>query len=257
MRSPASAISHRKRQSGSELKRRAHNLRFFAKIFGAQLRKSDFTGPYAKDDDEGAFRDDFDISDLSDDQIDALREALGDDDDDDDKATRQKHEVEQIADLLVMANPNLTKPAALHHLLNHRNGQALLARTRKALAKRKEQRMQSYNKPADVVRVMKGIADSGSTTITEAEATAAITPYGKSVFPDLTPDAAFAKVFEASDATGLAFRKAIAVTKGLALILPVITTDDSVNDPENALEALQALKQVHRRKRYGVPASPR
>jgi hypothetical protein len=59
--------------------------------------------------------------------------------------------------------------------------------------------MKSYNKPEDVVRVCKGIADQGSTSLSEAELTGVITAYGKSIYPDMRPDAAFAKVFAADN----------------------------------------------------------
>jgi hypothetical protein len=148
-----------------------------------------------------------DISDLSDEQLDRLKDILDDEVTYDDSGNRIR---------------------------------------RSDLDKRKEQQMKSYNKPEDVVRVCKGIADQGSTSLSEAELTGVITAYGKSIYPDMRPDAAFAKVYTADNEIGIAFRKAVQIAKGLAVIYPIVTTDDSVNDPANALEALEQLVEQQR-----------
>ena len=108
------------------------------------------------------------------------------------------------------------------------------------------------NWPDSIVRLAKGIVYDGRTSISEADLTVAITAYAKHVYPDMTPDAAFAKAFAANDDTGTAFRKAVSVAKGSAIILPVVATDDSVNDPQNALDTLQALAAEQAR-RTGQP----
>lgn len=41
--------------------------------------------------------------------------------------------------------------------------------------------------------------------------------------------------------TNEVIRRAHAIVKGLAIIYPIVTTDDSVNDPENALAARRGL----------------
>jgi hypothetical protein len=105
----------------------------------------------------------------------------------------------------------------------------------------------------DIPLVVKKIADNGRTVITEAETTALIGAYAKHVYPNDRPATAFAKVFEAKDAFGVACRKAVAIAKGLALILPLqiggqAAIDAADDDPADALEQLQALaEEQHRR----------
>ncbi len=117
---------------------------------------------------------------------------------------------------------------------------------------RKEMKpMEAYSKITDVPRVCKGIADAGSTSISEAEMTGLITAYAKHVYPDMPSDKAFAKVFTADNEIGLAFRKATQIAKGLALVMPVYVGGDAalaVDDPADALAQLQALaEEQHRR----------
>jgi hypothetical protein len=126
-------------------------------------------------------------------------------------------------------------------------GAALVHRLRKAINKRKETKpMQTtFNKVADIPRVCKGIADTGSTSLSEAELTAAITVYAKHIHPNEKPDAAFAKVYAAQDEIGLAFRRATQIAKGMMQmpIMPVYVGGNAVDvgGPEDALAQLEAL----------------
>ena len=116
--------------------------------------------------------------------------------------------------------------------------------------KRKDKPMQVY-KATDVPQVCKGIADQGSTSISESEVTALITAYAKHAYPDARPDVAFAKVFTANDDVGIAFRRAVQIAKGLALVMPVYVGGDAalaVDDPEDALAQLEELAEEQRRR---------
>ena len=201
------------------------------------------------DDDEGAFRDDFDVTDLTDDQIAALEDRLGSDDDDDAKVRRRKHEVEDIADLLVMANPNLTKQRALHHLLHNKNGAALVARMRKALTnKRKDTKpvdkmsaLETFVKSRDgnMLSICKHIVDGGEAQMSEASFTKLATDAAQLVYPNDRPDVAFSKYFQADQVV----REAHHVVKQLAIIMPAYVGDAAVDvdNPEDALAQLEAL----------------
>jgi hypothetical protein len=195
---------------------------------------------------EDAFRDDNNVTDLSDDDIDQINAELGDADDDDDDSGSSPggNHVSHLADLICEAT-GASREDALRWLMSSASGQALVARTQK----RKEQTMKY--KHADIPRVMKGIADSGRSVISEADATAVITCYAKSIHPNDRPDVAFSKVFTSSAEPGPTFRKAVAVAKGLALIIPVSTdggAGDGVDDPVEALRQLQELAaEQHRR----------
>jgi hypothetical protein len=194
---------------------------------------------------------------VRDDDIDNLADQIVDEDDndDDEQATKlNRHHIDQLADLVAEStNGRWDRARALRWMMRNRTGAAMVQRLHssvgKALSKRKAKQMKNWS---DVVSIAKGIAKDGRTSISEAELTRVITAYAKHVNPDLTPAAAFAKVFTANDATGLAFRKAVQVAKGLAIILPVVSTDDDVDDPGNALDALQALAAEQAR-RTGQP----
>jgi hypothetical protein len=140
--------------------------------------------------------------------------------------------------------------------LHSNRGQALVQRT-KRMKEQKKMQPESFEqmcKSMGVVRVAKAICDRGFTsTITERELVAAITAFAKHTFPDMKPDAAFARAFTANDEAGIAFRKTVHIVKGMPLmkvvpvekstatIMPTATGGDSVNDPTDALEQLEAL----------------
>jgi hypothetical protein len=191
----------------------------FSKIF-APLRK-------VRDDDDDDRK--LNINTLSDDQLDRLADQLGDGeeeyDEDGNGVSRNKHEIDVLADLVCEStNGAWDRPLALSYLMHHRNGAALVRRLRKAINKRKDQTMRSYSKVTDIPAVCEGIAKRGSTSLTESEVTAMIMAYAKHLYPDLPT--AFEKALTANDETGKSFRLALSVAKGLcaadlALIRPV------------------------------------
>jgi hypothetical protein len=124
--------------------RRAHNLRYFAKIFGATLHKREFTGPYAKDDDDEDDRR-LNINALTDEQLATLADMLDDsgetDIDEGGNPTRNigRHQLDKLTDLVVESTGGQwSRPQALHHLMNTAHGAALAQRLKRAITKRKE-----------------------------------------------------------------------------------------------------------------------
>jgi hypothetical protein len=66
------------------------------------------------------------------------------------------------------------------------------------------------------VMIAKAMTEQGRPLLSEHELTKLITDYAMlSRSTNETPEAAFSRVFSANDATGLMFRKAVAVAKGL------------------------------------------
>jgi hypothetical protein len=74
-------------------------------------------------------------------------------------------------------------------------------------------------KSMGITRVCKAIGARGFTsTITERELTAAITAYAKhTLFPDMKPDAAFARAFTANDEAGPHFARRFTSSKACRL----------------------------------------
>jgi hypothetical protein len=94
----------------------------------------------------------------------------------------------------------------------------------------------------------KSITDIGNKTdLTEAEFTKLATAAAQRDYPNDRPDKAFAKYFDANPIV----RRAYAVVKGLALVMPVYVGGDAalaVDDPADALAQLQELAaEQHRR----------
>jgi hypothetical protein len=153
----------------------------FAKIFGVASRAA----PFRKDDD-------------------GLAE-LGD------SSSNTSRHISHLAGMIVEAKPDVSRQEALDWLLHTKSGQALVARTKR----QKEQTMpETFSKMvADmgVTRVCKAICERGfSTAISEQELTSAITDHAKSIYPELRPDQAFSKFFQANEVV----RRAHQIVKG-------------------------------------------
>jgi hypothetical protein len=196
----------------------------------------------------GVRKDGLDIDSLTDDQIAALADRLDGNRVD---VGRQKHEVERMADLLIAANPAMTKQRALHHLLHDRSGAALVARLRKAINKRKDTKPMTWETLQKFVKSdgdymlafsKSVVADGNRMNLSEHQFVELATMTAQVVYPNDRPDKAFAKYFEAHEVV----RRAHRVVKGLALIIPVVATDDDVGDPKNALAALEDLVEAQR-----------
>jgi hypothetical protein len=89
----------------------------------------------------------------------------------------------------------------------------------------------------------KSITDIGNKMeLSEHEFVELATMAAKRDYPNDRPDQAFSKYFVAHQVV----REAHRVVKGLAIILPVVATDDDVGDPVNALAALEELVEAQR-----------
>jgi hypothetical protein len=188
-----------------------------------------------------------------------------DDDDDDDAQSKglTQHEIATFADMVVETSGGTwTRPQALHFVMHSPRGNAMVHRLRgavgKALAKKKEQKMQPETfeemcKSMGIERIAAAVVKRGhSSAISEVEFTSAVTALAQKRHPTLRPDVAFSKLFGEQSEQAATLRRAYAiiknfpmmsvVEKGKATIMPTANDgDDSVNDPTDALEQLEAL----------------
>jgi hypothetical protein len=179
--------------------------------------------------------------------------ALGNGDRDDGDSSENSRHISHLADLLCEVNPTLTRQRALHHLLHDKNGAALVARMRTAKAhKRKDKPMtwetlEKFVKSDDgyMLEFCKSITDIGNKMqLSEEQFTKLATAAAQRDYPNDRPDQAFSKFFQSNEVV----RRAHAVVKGMALIIPVSVGNQDVDDPEDALEQLQELAaEQHRR----------
>jgi hypothetical protein len=99
-----------------------------------------------------------------------------------------------------------------------------------------------------VIPLCKRIAKEGARGVTEQELTALITEYAQQIYPDMSPEGAFTKIYTAPG--GEPLRRAIAIAKGLMDIEPVHVDVNDIDgdDAAKAYEQLQRLA-VQQRKR--------
>jgi hypothetical protein len=131
----------------------------------------------------------------------------------DDGGGVSNHHVSRLADLLVESGRFTDRGHALRHLTSHPDGVALV-RTHK-----KDHPMQDsltkLAKDIGVIGIAKAIVNEGrSYGIDEHEFTRLATDHAQRVYPDKTPDAAFAKLFTDNGADGVLLRKAHALNAG-------------------------------------------
>jgi hypothetical protein len=140
------------------------------------------------------------------------------------------HPVVQMARLLVASGKFGDHGQALDYLLNKPNGQALLARMRKAADQKpaKETNMESIEKlkterTENLLTIGKAggavamakilVADNDAHGIDESTYTQIVTEHAQKLFPDKTPDAAFAKLFAGTGPDAVQLRKGHAVVR--------------------------------------------
>jgi hypothetical protein len=175
------------------------------------------------------------------------------------------HALGQLADVLVASGRFVDRGHALRFLTADKRGLALLGRLSKAAEIAKE------IPPMDTTEHLRGIVkahgltsfckllvdDNDAHGVTEPELVTAITEHAAGLHPGLSPDAAFAKVFEAD----VTLRKAVAVAKAapftqagaapyMDLEPQVVGGEDArdVNDPSAAVEAIRQLTEIGRLK---------
>jgi hypothetical protein len=149
---------------------------------------------------------------------------------------------------------DLDKATALHWLLHDRCGAAMLARVdlpagdvanllvRAAAMKREE-----VTKMESTTRILKNVQQMG-----EAEYTRLVTNYAKSLYPTLSEELAFTKVFCGTDAESIAIRAAWQIAKGGSLA--VDPDDDADRDDDDDADAMAELERLAaaERKRTGM-----
>jgi hypothetical protein len=181
-----------------------------------------------------------------------------DDDDDDDDAERSvDHHASKVADLLVEAKSFPDRAGALDHLLHDSRGQALLARMHKGANMTKAEVVADFKKKRvaklaemDIIEVAKmALARPGEDVlmISEGEFTKLITAAARKQYPNMRPDAAFAKLY--SDPASVDLRKACAVIKALPMVSPFDVRTFSQDEAEvhpglESNEAIEGLKRI-------------
>jgi hypothetical protein len=105
--------------------------------------------------------------------------------------------------------------------------------------------------PVAVAKVL--IDDGKSYGIDEHEFTALVTAHAQREHPDMTPEAAFAKVFTAQTEQGALLRKAHAVTKDLMSLEPVFVGGADARDVNSAQKAYEQLMNMAEEQRARAP----
>jgi hypothetical protein len=165
-----------------------------------------------------------------------------------------EHHASKVADLLVEAGSFPTREQALAHLLHHKDGAALLRR----LSKQKDTSAMSDNwtsiaKDHGVIAVAKHVVENGAGSLDEHTFTKLITEHAQREHPDMTPEAAFAKVFTAQTPDGALLRKAHAVTKDLMSLEPVFVGGEDARDVNGAQKAYEQLMNMAEEQRARAP----
>jgi hypothetical protein len=106
-----------------------------------------------------------------------------------------------------------------------------------------------------VVPLCKRICKEGARGVTEQELTALITEYAQQLYPDMSPEGAFTKIY--TSLGGEPLRRAVQIAKGLMDIEPVQVGGDDVdvNDAAKAYEQLQRLAIQQRKRAPSLSAS--
>jgi hypothetical protein len=100
-----------------------------------------------------------------------------------------------------------------------------------------------------VIPLCKRICKEGAHGVTEQELTALITEYAQQLYPDMSPEGAFTKIYTSPG--GEPLRRAIAIAKGLMDIEPVhvgVADASDTDDAAKAYEQLQRLAVQHRKR---------
>jgi hypothetical protein len=135
-----------------------------------------------------------------------------------------RHIVDELADLLVEGGSpdgEVTREQALQWLLHSERGQALVARMVRARKRDSNRKDSSMTRTETLTRIVKQagglgplcrkIVKRGTTDVLEAELTGMITAAAVAEYPNLTSEAAFAKLYTGPN--GEDFRRAVAVAR--------------------------------------------
>jgi hypothetical protein len=177
------------------------------------------------------------------------------------------HHASKVADLLVEAGSHPDRASALSHLLHKPSGQALLARMHKAADQtekelsnmRTSETLESIMKAGSIAGVCAAIVAKGSTTFTEEELVKAISRVAAGASPGVSPDIAFAKLYE-GDVT---VRKAVDIAKAWpspASLVPTVVvgpnaTHEAIDNTAGSEAYQQLVALAERQRRDGETAS--
>jgi hypothetical protein len=144
-------------------------------------------------------------------------DAADDEDETDNGDNKQRHFVDQLADLLVEAGSSdseVTREDALRWLLHSKEGAALVTRMAQARKRDTSKRTSPMDTTEPVLKLAKAFVDSDSSFMPEADLTKMIEDYAlRGQRSGETPAQCFSRVVCAGTAEGLLFRKALAVCK--------------------------------------------
>jgi hypothetical protein len=157
------------------------------------------------------------------------------------------HPIVQLATLLVASGHKADLASALDHLLNTSHGAALLHRVRTHKGESPmPDNLAKIAKDIGIVRVAKAIVDGQrSYGIGESEFVGLVTEHAQKLFPDKTPDSAFAKLFSDNGPDGVLLRKAHAVVKAAPFdIQPTMVGGIGAQNEANDSEQSEASRQL-------------
>ena len=180
-------------------------------------------------------------------------------------AAGNDHHASKAADLLVESGSHGTREEALAYLLHHKDGAALLRRLRKQHQEEstmsKEQLEAERTAKLDEVVKAYGImplakqmiAEGSSYGIDESEFTKLATAHARRLFPNMSPNAAFEKLFSDGSEDGVVLREAHGITKNAYAapmfdLKPMFVGGDDALDVDNPAKAIAQLQEIGRQK---------
>jgi hypothetical protein len=178
----------------------------------------------------------------------------------DEAASAHKHFIDVLAGLVVDGSEGrVTRPTALHWLLHHRDGAALVRRLhhKKRLLKKEtpmNDTLSAVAKKYGVAAVCKHIVDRGSSNISEHDLVKVVADTVTRL-PGETREQAFVRAFSADDEEGLAMRKAVQVLKrhpkaelaprGGTALAELKAKADALRKQDSSLTEAQAFARVY------------
>jgi hypothetical protein len=168
--------------------------------------------------------------------------------------------ISQLANALCLANPALSREAAVDYLLHSPSGRELFRlHKNEEVIMSKSELVKSLAKDYGAVQIAKHIIAAGNGpnghALTEEEFTKIIKDYAMGERrSDESPDQAFARCFSASTPDGLAIRQAHAIVKNFPAVMVTEPTQvggaaaTAVDNPVDALSQLRNLAEEQRRR---------
>jgi hypothetical protein len=182
-----------------------------------------------------------------------------------DGGSANDHHASKVADLLVESGKHPTRQAALDHLLHTARGAALLRRltkqhqeestmSKEELETERTARLDEVVKAYGIMPLAKQmIAEGSSYGIDESEFTKLATAHAQRLYPDMTPAAAFEKLFSDGSEDGVILREAHGIAKNAYAapmfdLKPMFVGADDALDVDNPAKAIAQLQEIGRQK---------